>query len=56
MPGWMTHKLESRLLGGISITSDMQMIPPNGIKRRGTKEPLEEGEREDLKNWLKIQY
>ena len=28
MPGWMTHKLESRLLGEISITSDMQMKPP----------------------------
>ena len=27
MPGWMKHKLESRLLGEISITSDMQMIP-----------------------------
>ena len=27
-PGWMKHKLESRLLGKISITSDMQMIPP----------------------------
>ena len=25
MPGWMTHKAESRLLGEISITSDMQM-------------------------------
>ena len=28
MPGWMKHKLESRLLGTISITSDMQMTPP----------------------------
>ena len=28
MPGWMKHKLESRLLGEISITSDRQMIPP----------------------------
>ena len=28
MPGWMKHKLESRLLGEISITSDMQMTPP----------------------------
>ena len=28
MPGWMKHKLESRLLEEISITSDMQMIPP----------------------------
>ena len=26
--GWSKHKLESRLLGEISITSDMQMTPP----------------------------
>ena len=26
MSGWMKHKLESRLPGEISITSDMQMI------------------------------
>ena len=26
--GWMKHKLESRLLAEISITSDMQMAPP----------------------------
>ena len=25
---WMKHKLDSRLLGEISITSDMQMTPP----------------------------
>ena len=28
MPGWKKHKLESRLLGEISITSDMQMTLP----------------------------
>ena len=28
MPGWMKHKLESRLPGEISITPDMHMIPP----------------------------
>ena len=28
MLGWMKHKPESRLPGEISITSDMQMIPP----------------------------
>ena len=28
MPGWMKHQLEWRLLGEISITSDMQMTPP----------------------------
>ena len=27
MPGWMKHKLGSRLLGEISTTSDMQMAP-----------------------------
>ena len=27
MLGWMKHKLESRLPGEISITSDIQMIP-----------------------------
>ena len=27
MPGWMKHKLKSRLPGEISITSDIQMIP-----------------------------
>ena len=27
MSGWMMHKLESRLPGEISITSDMQMTP-----------------------------
>ena len=28
MPGWMKHKLESRLQGDISITLGMQMTPP----------------------------
>ena len=28
MPGWMKHKLESRLPGEISITSDMQITLP----------------------------
>ena len=44
MPGWMKHKLESRLPGEISITSDMQMTPPLWQKVRGTEE-LDESER-----------
>ena len=28
MSGWMKHKLKSRLLREISVTSDMQMAPP----------------------------
>ena len=27
MPGWVKHKLESRLPGEMSITSDMEMTP-----------------------------
>ena len=28
VPGWMKHKLESRLLEIISVTLDLQMTPP----------------------------
>ena len=31
-PGWMKYKLESRLLGEISVMSDMQMTPLLGQK------------------------
>ena len=55
MPGWMNHKLESRLPGEISTTSEMQMTPPFGRKQR-TKESLDEGERAELKSWLKAQH
>ena len=45
MLGWIKHKLESRLLGEISITSDMQVTPPFCQKQGRTKEPLDESER-----------
>ena len=45
MLAWRKHKLESRLPGEISITSDMQMTPPYGRKWRRTKEPLDENKR-----------
>ena len=32
MSSWMKHKLESKLPGEISITSDMQMTPPYARK------------------------
>ena len=56
MPGWMKHMLESRLPGEISINSNMQMTKHHGRKWRGTKEPLDEGERGEWKSWLKIQH
>ena len=53
MPGWMKHKLESRLLGEISITSNIPMTAPLWTKLR-TKEPLDESERGKWKSWLKL--
>ena len=44
MLGWGKHKLESRLLGEISITSDMQITSPLWQKERGTQKPLDESE------------
>ena len=41
MPDWSKHKLESRFLGEISITSDMQMTSLLWQKWRGTKEESE---------------
>ena len=54
--GWMKHKLESRLPGEISITSNMQTHHPYGRKRSETKESLAEGERREWKSWLKTQH
>ena len=45
--GWKKHKLESRLPGKISITSDMQMTPPLWQKVKRTKKPLDESEGEE---------
>ena len=56
MLDWMKHKLELRLPGEISITSDMQITPPFFRKWRGTKEPLDESERAEWKSWLKAQH
>ena len=43
MLGWMMHKMASRLLGEISITSDKHHLYDRTQKR--TKEPLDESER-----------
>ena len=54
MPGWMKYKLESRLLGELSITSDTQMTPLLWLKaKRRTKETLDESKRGEWKSWLK---
>ena len=40
MLGWMKHKLESRFLGEISITLNMQMTSPLRQKEKGPKSLL----------------
>ena len=55
MPGWIKHKLESRLPGEISIVSDTQMTPPLCRKRK-SKELFDESERGEWKSWLKPQH
>ena len=50
MPNWMKHKLESRLLREISVTSDMQKT--RGRTWRETKETLGESERGEWNIWL----
>ena len=54
MSGWMNCKLESRLLG--EIPQICRWYHSNGRTLRGTKEPFDEGERGEWKNWLKTQY
>ena len=54
MSDWKKHKLESRLPGEISITSDMHH--PYGRKQRRTKEPLDESERGEGKRLLKTTF
>ena len=48
---WMKHRLKSRLLGEISITSDMQMTPPSWqkVKKSLLMKVKEESEKADLK-------
>ena len=53
-PGWMNHKLESRLWGKISIVSDMQITPLLWQKWREIKEPLLKVKEESEKVGLKL--
>ena len=55
MPGWMKHKLESRFPGELSITSDMQMIPPLWQKTENWRSSWWKWKRR-MKSWLKAQH
>ena len=51
MPSWMKHRVESRLLGEISITSDMQITPHlwQKVKNSLLMKMKEQSEKFDLK-------
>ena len=53
MLGWMKHKLESRLLGEISITSDRQMTPPVWQKAKKNQRASDESKIGEWKSWSK---
>ena len=54
MPCWMKDKLESRLLGEISITSAMRVTSLLWQKAKKNHEPVDEGETESGKAGLKL--
>ena len=54
MPGWKKHKLESRLPGEISITSDMQIYHPYAESEEELKSPLMKVKEESEKVSLKL--
>ena len=56
MLGWIKHKLESRFLGEISITSDMYTIPPSLMaeSRKELKSLLMKVKEESGKAGLKL--
>ena len=54
MLDWKKHKLESRLPGKISITSDMQMTPPIAESKEELKSLLMKVKEESEKVGLKI--
>ena len=57
MPDWKKHKLESKLPGEISITSDMHMTPPfMADNDEELKSLLMKVKEESEKSWLKAQH
>ena len=53
MLGWVKHKLESRVLGEIPITSDVKMTPLLWQKAKRTDQLLDESERREWKTLKK---
>ena len=54
MQGWIKHKLESRLLGETSMSSDSHMIPPLWQKAKKNESLLMKVNEESEKFGLKL--
>ena len=56
MPGWMKHKLKSRLLGKISITLELDDTTLMAESEEKLKSLLMRVKEESEKSWLKTQH
>ena len=56
MPGWVKHKLETRLLEKYQLSQICRWHHLHGRRWRGPKEPLDEGERAEWKSGLKTTF
>ena len=56
MPGWIKHKLESRLSGEYQQSQICIWIYFNGREQRGIKQPLDGVKEDSKKSWLKTQH
>ena len=56
MPGWIKHKLESRLQGEIPVPQICRWYHPDGRKRGETEQPVDESEKREWKSWLEPQH
>ena len=56
MPGWMKLSWNQDCREKYQQPQICRWHHPNGKKQRGTKEPLDEGERREWRSWLKTQH
>ena len=56
MPGWMNHSWNQDSLEKYQETQKYRWYHSKGRKGRGTKQPLDEGEGEESKSYLKTQH
>ena len=56
MLSWMKHKTAGRNVNNLRYADDTTLMSESRKKKKATKEPLDESERGEWKNWLKTQH